>query len=132
MTDYKHRVKPIPAYRDVPFVAAPPALGLPRRVSWGEVVLHVRTIGFVDVPHIVFHATSQSWPRDGGRALVLTGHGCGPTEGLEVWTPEQLADILALDMLRAPSKRIAGQVWANPLRADPGPWPATVRMIEFK
>ncbi len=131
MTEYKHKIKPIPAYRDAPTVPAPAVLGQPRHMLWIDIFADVRMIGFLQLalPDMVeFHATNQSWPRGGGRAIVIAGSG----EILEVWSLEQLTKALNYVVPLATAERVARQVWVNPLRADPKPWPSPVRLIEFK
>lgn len=135
---YAHKVKPIPAYRDVPAVPAPAALGRPRAVLWIDVYADVRAIGFAKVPThdgtertLMFHATNQSWPAGGGRAIVVTG--CCIEGGREVWTVEQLATEIHDHIGGPAAERIAKRVWSNDLRADPTPWPDPAdRLLEFK
>lgn len=132
---YAHKVKPIPVCRDVPTMPAPAALGRPRAVLWADVYADVRAIGHAKVPTtdgmdrtLMFHATNQSWPAGGGRAIVVTG--CCIEGGREVWTLAQLADELDLHITGlGATERIARRVWSHDLRADPAPWPDAIAML---
>lgn len=135
MNPYQHKPKTIRAY-DAPTLPAPVALGQPRAVVWTDVYPDVRTIGFARVPGedttVMFHATNQSWPREGGRAIVVTG--CCIKGGVEVWTREQLRHEIDRHITSlGVSARVANRVWSHRTRADPAPWPVDwAPLVEFK
>lgn len=126
MTDYSHKY--------VPTVAAPPALGQARKVTWDiyrDAHKNILPIAFTPYDNcggnLVLSAVNWSWPKAGGRAIVVHGTPFEMGEGVECWTEAQvgaeLGRHLFATLLRI--ERIAKRVWANPLRADPAPWPNT-------
>ena len=125
MTKYAHKIKEIPAY-DTGTVPAPAALGQPRGVSWDPLdpACGVRPIAYINLAtQLTFYANDASWPRAGGRAVIVS---YSQASGMECWTADQLeANVVGRGIDPALAAKAVRRVWASRVRTDP--WPKAIQ-----